>query len=83
MNRFLDGDNIDIFILAKNALTSVEMLEKFYLSHAASKMKIKELQSFKDRNKAALFDQHYPDFSLSLYEALGLTVATKGDAVPS
>ena len=47
MFRFLYGDNINIFTLATNALTSVEMLEKFYLSHAQSKMKIKELQSFK------------------------------------
>ncbi|MEJ1934998.1 hypothetical protein WDZ92_32780, partial [Nostoc sp. NIES-2111] len=47
MNRFLYGDNIDIHLLAMNALTSVEMLEKFYLSHAASKMRLQELQSFR------------------------------------
>ena len=48
MFRLLHGDKIDIFLIAKNALTSVEMLEKFHLSHAESKMRIKELQSFKD-----------------------------------
>lgn len=47
MNRFLYGDSIDIFLLAKNALTSVDMLEKFYLSHAETKTRIQELQSFK------------------------------------
>jgi hypothetical protein len=46
MLRFLTGDRIDIFVLARNALTSVDMLEKHYLSHAENKMKIKELQSF-------------------------------------
>jgi hypothetical protein len=31
---------------AQNALTSVNQLERFYLSHAESKMKIENLQSF-------------------------------------
>jgi hypothetical protein len=48
MFRFLYGDNIDIFLLARNALTSVEMLERFYLSHAESKMRIDEIQGWKD-----------------------------------
>ena len=46
MFRFLKGDNINVYDLAKNALTSVDQLERFYLSHAQSKMKIKQLQSF-------------------------------------
>jgi hypothetical protein len=45
MRRLLHGDKIDIFMLAKNALTSVDQLERFYLSHAESRTKIKELQS--------------------------------------
>jgi len=49
MYRFLYGDKVDLFLLAKNALTSVEILQRFYLSHAESKMRIKELQSFKDK----------------------------------
>jgi hypothetical protein len=49
MFRFLRGDKIDIFVLAKNALTSVEMLEKFYLSHAESRSKIGEIQSFRQK----------------------------------
>ena len=45
MYRLLFGDNVDIFLLAKNALTSVNQLERFYLSHAESRMKIGNLQS--------------------------------------
>jgi hypothetical protein len=47
MYRFLRGNNVDIFMLAKNALTSVSQLERFYLSHAASKEKIENLHSFR------------------------------------
>ena len=46
MFRFLKGDNINVYDLAKNALTSVDQLERFYLSHAQSRMKIQQLQSF-------------------------------------
>jgi hypothetical protein len=49
MYRLLHGDNVDIFILAKNALTSVDQLERFYLSHAASRDKIETLHSFARR----------------------------------
>lgn len=45
MNRILEGDKVDIFLLASNAHTSVEMLERFYLSHAESKARVAELQS--------------------------------------
>jgi len=46
MFRLLKSQNLDIFMLAKNALTSVDQLERFYLSHAESRMKIENLQSF-------------------------------------
>jgi hypothetical protein len=46
MFRFLKGNNINVYDLAKNALTSVDQLERFYLSHAQSRMKIQQLQSF-------------------------------------
>ena len=45
MFRFIKGDKVDIFMLARNALTSVDQLERFYLSHAESRMKIENLQS--------------------------------------
>ena len=47
MYRFLRGKNVDIFTLARNALTSVSQLERFYLSHAASRDKIENLHSFR------------------------------------
>ena len=47
MYRFLRGDKVDIFMLARNALTSVSQLERFYLSHAASRDKIESLHSFR------------------------------------
>jgi hypothetical protein len=46
MLRFLYGGDIDIRALSHNALTSVAMLEKFYLAHVKSEMKMKELQRF-------------------------------------
>lgn len=45
MFRYLKSDTIDIFFLAKNALTSVDQLHRFYLSHAESRKKIENLQS--------------------------------------
>ena len=45
MFRFLYG-KVDIYLLARNALTSVQMLEKHYLAHVEGKMKIAELQSW-------------------------------------
>jgi hypothetical protein len=46
MIRFLTG-NVDILVLAQNALTSVDQLERFYLSHSESRMHIENLQSFR------------------------------------
>jgi hypothetical protein len=46
MFRFLYGGDVDIRALAHNALTSIPMLEKFYLAHMKSEMKMKELQRF-------------------------------------
>ncbi len=47
MFRFETADNPDIFTLAKNALTSVSQLERFYLSHATTKDRIENLHSFR------------------------------------
>ena len=47
MFRLLKGDNVDIFLMARNALTSVDQLERFYLSHVESRTKIENLQSFR------------------------------------
>jgi hypothetical protein len=52
MFRLIKGDNIDVFMLARNALTSVDQLERFYLSHAESRMKFHQLQSFAPKRAA-------------------------------
>ena len=50
MFRLLNSEQPDIFFLARNALTSVQQLERFYLSHIESRMKIENLHSFKRRD---------------------------------
>jgi integrase len=47
MLRLLHGDHVDLLMLARNAGTSVDQLERFYLSHADPSMKVANLQSFK------------------------------------
>lgn len=47
MFRLLYGDNVDLLVLAKNASTSVDQLQRFYLSHLDPGMKLANLQSFK------------------------------------
>ena len=47
MFKFQHG-NTDIYTLAKNALTSVAMLEKHYLSHVQSEMRVDEILTLKN-----------------------------------
>ena len=47
MFRYLNGEKFDIYTLAQNALTSVGMLEKFYLSHGVSEKKLADLLKFR------------------------------------
>jgi len=47
MLRLLNWDNVDLLMLARNAGTSVDQLERFYLSHADPAMKVKNLHSYK------------------------------------
>lgn len=47
MFRYLYGEKFDIYTLAQNALTSVGMLEKFYLSHGVSEKKLADLLKFR------------------------------------
>jgi hypothetical protein len=49
MFRLTLGDKIDSLTLAKNARTSVEMLERFYARHLQPEMNIEKLQSTKKR----------------------------------
>jgi integrase len=52
MFRLLNGENVDLLALARNAGTSIGMLERFYLSHLGPAMKLANLQSFKARPSA-------------------------------
>lgn len=49
MFRLLYGDGIDLLTLARNARTSVEMIDRFYASELTGEMNIGQLQS--DRRK--------------------------------
>jgi hypothetical protein len=51
MYRILYGDNVDHLVLAKNAGTSIDQLERFYLSHLTAGMKLENLHSFKPRKR--------------------------------
>jgi hypothetical protein len=46
----LYGGNIDLLTLARNARTSVEMVEKFYSSNLSSEMNIDLLQGKRKKN---------------------------------
>jgi len=45
MFRLLYGQGIDMLTLARNARTSVQMIEKFYASSLDGEMNVKMLQS--------------------------------------
>jgi len=47
MFRILKGDSVDLALLAKNARTSIQMLEQFYLSDLAPQMGVKNIQSWR------------------------------------
>lgn len=45
MERLLNGDKLDVLSLARNARTSVEMIERFYARHLHGEMVVGKLQS--------------------------------------
>ena len=49
--RMLNADGLDVLTLAKNARTSVEMLERFYLRHLSAEMVVDRLHSRKTKAK--------------------------------
>jgi len=49
MFRLNLGDNINLLTLAKNARTSVEMIDRFYGSHYLGDRIVEEIQSKKNR----------------------------------
>ena len=52
MFRALNSEGLDMLTLARNARTSVDMLERFYLSHMKGEMNVGALQSQKHKKKA-------------------------------
>ena len=47
MLRLLHGDDINLLLLAKNAGTSIDQFERFYLSHLKTDQMLENLHSFK------------------------------------
>lgn len=59
MFRILNGVNVDLPMLARNAGTSLQMLERFYLSRALPAMKVANLHGLKPVDLSR-FDQTVP-----------------------
>ena len=57
MFRLLYGEGIDLLTLAKNARTSVQMIEKFYASNLTAEMNINLLQSKRTSKQVVLRDK--------------------------
>lgn len=49
MFRLTKGENIDLLTLARNARTSVEMIERFYARHLNAEMNIDKIQSMRTK----------------------------------
>jgi hypothetical protein len=49
MFRLTKGENIDLLTLARNARTSVEMIERFYARHLNAEMNIDKIQSMRQK----------------------------------
>ncbi len=52
--RLLKGDNVNLKLLADNAGTSVEMIDRFYASKLEPEMRVGELQSYKESLKKTI-----------------------------
>jgi hypothetical protein len=53
MFRLTKGEHIDLLTLARNARTSVEMIERFYARHLNAEMNIEKIQSMREKPKQA------------------------------
>ena len=53
MFRAVNAEGLDTLTLARNARTSVDMLERFYLSHLQGEMNVVALQSQKHKKKTS------------------------------
>ena len=52
MFRLTKGENIDLLTLARNARTSVEMIERFYARHLTAEMNIHKIQSMREKRSS-------------------------------
>jgi len=66
MYRLLEGDNIDLLTLARNARTSVEMIERFYASKLTGEQNIDMIQSDRRNPKTKA---HIPTLNLKTPDA--------------
>jgi len=53
MFRLINGDGINSLVLARNARTSVEMIDRFYGKHLTAVMNVEELQRLKRKKASA------------------------------
>jgi hypothetical protein len=51
MFRLIDSQGLDLLTLARNARTSVEMIDRFYAKHLLAEMNIEKLQSHRSPTK--------------------------------
>jgi len=72
MFRLLYGQNVDLLMLARNAGTGVDQLERFYLSHADPAMKVENLHSMKPIPEEPDYDlrEEEPRSAINLEAAL-------------
>lgn len=84
MFRLLDGDNIDLLTLARNARTSVDMIERFYASQLTGEMNIDSLQSVRKSKGLQLTSPTQQDIPLKIQSGiLTLDNATNTPATAS
>lgn len=70
MHRLLEGDNIDLLTLARNARTSVEMIERFYASQLTGEMNIDSLQSVRNHKGLQLSKSSRTDTLLKVQSGI-------------
>jgi hypothetical protein len=52
MFRLIESQGLDLLTLARNARTSVEMIDRFYAKHLLAEMNVEKLQSQRSPSKA-------------------------------
>lgn len=72
MYRLLDGDKIDLLTLARNARTSVEMIERFYASKLTGEQNIDMIQSDRRNPKVKA---HLPTLNLEAPDNIAPTLS--------